>query len=674
MPRARGGPGIVLRPMERLFGPGTVAGLDESELLRRFARERDEAAFAALVARHGPMVLGVCRRILGDGHASEDAFQAVFLILVRKAGSIRDGGRLGPWLHGVARRVALRSRARSARRRRIERPVAEETVVAGSHDNGPGTVGDDLERAELRAAIDAEIGRLPEKERAPVVLCYLEGLTHDQAAQRLGWPVGTVRSRMARARETLRRRLHRRGLAVPTGLVAASTGTTLGKAAALVLAPTVSPLLLESTLRAALHVAAGQSWALGVGTGVISGTASELARGVLWTMFTHKLKLAALVIGALGISAGGGLAVAMQFGGAGGGFGYAEPREDAPPQTDRAALKKPAESGRAGVHPLQVDGGADRASLVDRAAQIRGMLVSMESQKNRLDRRIRSLEESLTQIELLISASENKPAAKAAEVAPAAKASAPAAKEAVDRGPAGDVARPGQAAAGAGGFGAGGIAAGGFGGVGPVAGMGGFGGGGGMVGGMGGFGGGGGMIGGMGGMGMGGMGPAAGNASPWITSGKIIVIQPRETGKVAAYSTETGEWTSYAVPEGLKAVPLLTGNIMALQMEGDAISEIAAFDAEGGRWHPQKLEEPVSGRAVPILIDNLVAYGLGRRVYAYSSEADRWDTLTLPEGAGKARPTVYAAMVFVEYEGKIHTFSAKTGRWTEFDTGEKSSQ
>ena len=192
---AGGRHGAVLRQIEHLFGGGTATGTAEGDLLERFLARRDQAAFEALVARHGPMVLGVCRRILADPHDIEDAFQATFLILVRKARAIRDRELLGPWLYGVARRVANRARADASRRRTRERSGAEEAAM-----ESPGVRDPD----ELRAVLDEELGRLPEKYRAPLVLCYLEGLTHDEAALRLRCPVGTVRSRMTRARETLR--------------------------------------------------------------------------------------------------------------------------------------------------------------------------------------------------------------------------------------------------------------------------------------------------------------------------------------------------------------------------------------------------------------------------------------------------------------------------------------
>ena len=201
--------GVVREQLNRVFHQGTVAGLTEGKLLARFVAQGDESAFAALVAQHGPMVLGVCRRILRDEHDVEDAFQATFLVLVRHQGAIRDGDLVGQWLHGVAHRVAVRARAQSARRR-----VRETNGIEEAHESAYSRPADERQR-DLRTILDDELARLPGSLRSPVVLCYLEGLTHDEAAQALRWPVGTVRSRMARARD-VSQALWRAGESPPT--------------------------------------------------------------------------------------------------------------------------------------------------------------------------------------------------------------------------------------------------------------------------------------------------------------------------------------------------------------------------------------------------------------------------------------------------------------------------
>ncbi len=186
----------VFRELERLIDPGTVAGLTESELVARFVDRRDPIAFEAIVSRHGPMVLSVCRVMLADANDVDDAFQATFAILIEKARRLRRPERLGPWLHGVAYRVANR-----ARTRRREWSIPDDLVGRSSDDV--------LEKREQLAALHDEIERLPEKYRLPVVLCCLEERSGEEAARRLGWPIGTVNGRLSRARDLLRDRLSR---------------------------------------------------------------------------------------------------------------------------------------------------------------------------------------------------------------------------------------------------------------------------------------------------------------------------------------------------------------------------------------------------------------------------------------------------------------------------------
>jgi RNA polymerase sigma factor (sigma-70 family) len=209
-----------LRDLGTLFQIGCTSPLPDRQLLERFLSSRDEAAevaFAALMERHGPMVLRVCRGILDDPSDAEDAFQATFLVLVqKKAGALWVRDSLGPWLYGVACRVATRARADRARRKRHHGRFAEITPPVASVGASADIAGDDGSRL-----IHEEVNRLPTHHRAPIVLCYLEGLTHDQAAETLGWPVGTVRSRLARARDRLRDRLERRGAFQWSGVVAA---------------------------------------------------------------------------------------------------------------------------------------------------------------------------------------------------------------------------------------------------------------------------------------------------------------------------------------------------------------------------------------------------------------------------------------------------------------------
>src|SRR5262249_21892340 len=193
--------------LEDLFRAGTVGDLSDGELLDRYVRCRDDvggAAFAALVVRHGLMVFRVCRQVLDDPHDAEDAFQVTFLVLARQAGAIRKRPSVSSWLFGVARRAAARIRMEEARRRRYEARSAERSSARYAARPEPPDPDPDPE-------LHAEIERLPENYRLPIVLCYLEGLTHEQAASRLRWPLGTLKTRLSRARERLRSRLERRG-------------------------------------------------------------------------------------------------------------------------------------------------------------------------------------------------------------------------------------------------------------------------------------------------------------------------------------------------------------------------------------------------------------------------------------------------------------------------------
>jgi RNA polymerase sigma-70 factor (ECF subfamily) len=196
----------------------------DATLLECFSQKRDQAAFLALVDRHGPGVLRTCRRILDCEHDVEDVFQSTFLVLADKAGLINWEESVGPWVQAVARRLALHSKARSARRRNRERPLGALTAPAsnerpGRREEGPHPRSDayeEIERGELRCLLDEALRQLPEKYRAPVVLCYLEGKTNDEAARELGWPSGSISRRLERARCMLRHRLARTGFVLLT--------------------------------------------------------------------------------------------------------------------------------------------------------------------------------------------------------------------------------------------------------------------------------------------------------------------------------------------------------------------------------------------------------------------------------------------------------------------------
>ena len=195
----------VVGGMQTLFDHGATGSWTDDRLITELRRGQEgrEVALRVLIDRYGPMVMGVCRRILGDEHAAEDAFQATFLVLLKRAGTLRERHLLSNWLHGVARRVATKEKVKAARRRLVERRAVGRS----------GGQSNDLEAAELRTVIDEEIRRLPERYRVPLILYYMEGLHLDAVASRLGCPTGTIQSRLSRARDKLQSRLDRRGLA-----------------------------------------------------------------------------------------------------------------------------------------------------------------------------------------------------------------------------------------------------------------------------------------------------------------------------------------------------------------------------------------------------------------------------------------------------------------------------
>jgi RNA polymerase sigma factor (sigma-70 family) len=250
-------------------------GLTDGQLLGRFLERRDEAAFAALVRRHAPMVWNVCRRVLDHHHDAEDAFQATFLVLVRKAHSVTPREMVVNWLYGVAYQTAVKARALAARRRARERQVMEMPEERGKKP--------DL-WTDLQPLLDEELRRLPDKYRVPLVLCDLEGRTRKEAARQLGWPEGTVAGRLARGRAMLAARLARHGLALSGAALAAVLAENAASAGGPV-------ALVGTTLEAAARVAAGETVA-----GVVSPLVIELTEGVVKSMLLQKLKTGAALL------------------------------------------------------------------------------------------------------------------------------------------------------------------------------------------------------------------------------------------------------------------------------------------------------------------------------------------------------------------------------------------
>ena len=274
------------RNLQTLFSIGTLGGLSDGGLIEQFAAGQEEATFEALVWRHGSMVWGVCRRVLRDHHDTEDAFQATFLVLARKGHSIAHRELIANWLYGVAYQTALKARsARSKRRMREGQTTNMPEPEAVSHD-----LHDDLTES-----LDRELSRLPEKFRIPIVLCELEGKSHREAAEQLGWPIGTVSGRLSRAKAMLARRLSRQGVSLAAGSLAALAAPDAAAAA-------VPASLVASTARTASVIGAGRAMT----AAAVSAKVSALTKAVLRTMSVGRAKRLTLVLLALA-GAGAGI-------------------------------------------------------------------------------------------------------------------------------------------------------------------------------------------------------------------------------------------------------------------------------------------------------------------------------------------------------------------------------
>jgi RNA polymerase sigma factor (sigma-70 family) len=300
-----------LAQITTLFEVGSVAGLSDASLLERFLAGKPtaaELAFRALVERHGPMVLRVCRRVLGNSHDAQDAFQATFLILARRAGSVRNRDSLASWLYGIAVRVSCFERKSAAQRRTHEQSHARGRPEAAMPARE--------ETADLGPVVHQELARLPEKYRKPVVLCYFEGQTCEEAACRLGWPIGTVKSRLARARTRLKARLALSGLGA-SSLVSVLTHERVSAA--------VPALLVDRTVR----VTAGAGEA--VAGGVVPPAVGKLAQGVFKLMARDLLRSASIAVLLLCGGLVGALSLARPM-------TQAEPRASLPRESAKSVL------------------------------------------------------------------------------------------------------------------------------------------------------------------------------------------------------------------------------------------------------------------------------------------------------------------------------------------------
>jgi RNA polymerase sigma factor (sigma-70 family) len=276
----------ILRHIRKLVGVESTVPLRDQELVRCFAAEQDEAAFAELVERHATLVHGVCQRVLGHVQDAEDAFQATFLVLALRCAAIRKGESLASWLHGVAYRVATKSRVASAVRQQHECRAAPPV---------PADAADDLSWREVRQVLDEELQRLPAEYREPLLRCYLQGKTQDEAARELGWLPGTLRGRLDRGRERLRRRLTQRGITLSAALAATLVADSVGRAA-------VPAALRIKALKAALGFMAGSAepslQVMALTNALLQTTERTKGQTALWLGFVAG----ALAAGAAGLA------------------------------------------------------------------------------------------------------------------------------------------------------------------------------------------------------------------------------------------------------------------------------------------------------------------------------------------------------------------------------------
>ena len=314
--------GAALGYLNRLFVEGTVSGLSDDQFLDRFLATRDGTAFEALMARHGPMVLRVCRAVLRNPSDAEDAFQATFLVLVKRARTLRGRGNVGGWLHLVAYRVAIQANAATARRRVQERRASEMSAMASSNDP---VITD-----ELLPALHEEIARLPERLRLAVVICDLQGVPQVQAAESLRWSTRTLQRRLAEGRERLKAGLGRRGMGCSGAVLAAVRLRDAGTV--------VPPAWRESTLRAALDLVNSAA-----GAGAVSAAAQSLTHEVLKMMFVQRLTFAAAALLGAGLMAWAASAALIS-------------RGDEPPSTPAATARRAAPQPGAEADPRDAVG------------------------------------------------------------------------------------------------------------------------------------------------------------------------------------------------------------------------------------------------------------------------------------------------------------------------------
>jgi RNA polymerase sigma factor (sigma-70 family) len=530
--------GPLLRDVDILFDVGTIGDRPDGELMKCFTTgdaKTAQLAFTAIVGRHGPMVLRACEGILHDPHDAEDAFQAVFIVLAHKASSLWVLNSLGPWLHRVACNVASCAKSTAALRRRHERRHAELTALTVS----------ERQRDDLAPVLHEELDRLPERYRVPIVLCYLEGMTHEQAAHRLHWPVGTVRTRLARGRKGLQARLIRRGLAPSDVLISALSPKAVSAG--------VRQGLARSTVLAVIRYAAGRA-----ASGTIPEAVSILVKGALSAMTTFRLKLFASSVFAVAVVACGvPVVVALA-------------------QAEGLRQTRPGSSARA---PAAFQ--TPSAALVAEEPVVAVPFHEFDRTREGFSPHPNPYQPDRRNM----------------------------------GGPPGSLTIH----------------------LGPLR-----------------------------------FNDRRDHSDKWMTltqSATIVATATRARDRIMAYSTKRGGWQTYRVPVGVKFTPIVSDNALACYLTGESIPEVAVFSARLGVWNKQVLEFPAKGKLEPFMTPQIVLYGTGRRVYAYSTETNTWDALELA-GNDEVQARLSGASVLVEdvRNNTLSIFAPGIGRWDTIET------
>ncbi len=631
---------VVSRDLQALFEIGSIGGLSDGQLLDHFVARREGPVFEAIVRRHGPMVWGVCRRVLRDHHDAEDAFQATFLVLARRAASIREREKLGNWLYGVAHQAAMKARSMRAKRRGREGQVSDmPEPMAVPHDRGDG----------LAETLDLELSRLPEKYRIPVILCELEGKTHGEVAKQLGWPIGTVSSRLARGRALLADRLTRRGVSLSIGALA----LLLAKEAS----ASMPTELIGPTARAASLVAAGR----GVTAAVASIEADFLMEEVMKRMLLTKLKGIGIALLTMALTGAGLLWMASR------GPAIGQETANTRAATGAEASVDGDEERLQGVWTLvNLEQVGHRPTEEEKRAwksgqftiTVRGNRLTYDADKSfmhfRLDPsqspKLMTLEVTdgpqkgrhvpaiyrLDGDDLMICqgrlGDEEPPAGFSVEArrpgtfptlwALRRRSSPPESDRAVEGADRSRdesdtdayAALPGKRQSVFGG----------------------------------------------------------GPGEPlYIRRDDLFFVVSPIGDKFSIYDAATKRASTISLPgtkeAPLAAAPILSGgDLVSLTMEGPKIPRLYVFSLKDWKWFPHDLKEPASGILTPQLGRSVAAYSQGRFIYAFSAEAKRWSILELPEGA-EAGPGVGPDFIGVEYDGHVHEFSGKTGEWKHTD-------